>query len=218
MVGALIFDYRLIQVVDILIRLVQSIIHQQFRGERHERYVFLDSKYVSAIGRTYPKFCKSKKKDSNVFPKGLLEMFTRTIDANIQPSRYYFPLNVGKKHWVGICVDRLCGKITVLDCNTSIFSDAIIEKHLQPHLLMLPYLLRLSMQAFGSAEPEPFAVDRSKDISESKNPSDDGFMAVLFMATHAVYGIEACKNINTEVLVLEGKSAAVMASEFKDIV
>ncbi|KAL0758949.1 hypothetical protein Bca101_075099 [Brassica carinata] len=206
------------KVVDILIRLVQYIIHQQFRGERHERYVFLDSKYVSAIGRTYPKFCKSKKKDSYVFPKGLLEMFTRTIDANIQPSRYYFPLNVGKKHWVGICVDRLCGKITVLDCNTSIFSDAIIEKHLQPHLLMLPYLLRLSMQAFGSAEPEPFAVDRSKDISESKNPSDDGFMAVLFMATHVVYGIEACKNINTEVLVLEGKSAAVMASEFKDIV
>ncbi|XP_013589634.1 PREDICTED: uncharacterized protein LOC106298085 [Brassica oleracea var. oleracea] len=168
------------KVVDILIRLVQSIIHQQFRGERHERYVFLDSKYVSAIGRTYPKFCKSKKKDSNVFPKGLLEMFTRTIDANIQPSRYYFPLNVGKKHWVGICVDRLCGKITVLDCNTSIFSDAIIENHLQPHLLMLPYLLRLSMQAFGSAEAEPFAVDRSKDISESKNPSDDGFMARAF--------------------------------------
>lgn len=43
-------------------------------------------------------------------------------------------------------------------------------------------------------------------------------MAVLFMSTHAVYGLEACKNINTDVLFEEARSSAVMAFECKDMV
>lgn len=93
----------------------------------------------------------------------------------------------------------------------------MMEKHLQPHLLMLPYLLRLSMQVSGTDEPKRFAVERPKDLSQTKNPSDAGLMAVLFMSTHAVYGLEACKNINTDVLVEAGRSAAVMAFECKDM-
>ncbi|XP_013668641.1 uncharacterized protein LOC106372932 [Brassica napus] len=203
--------------VDILIRLVQYTVQQQFTAHTQHRDVFLDNTYASAITKTYPKFCKSRKKDTYIFPRGVVKIFTTRDDAFLQPTRYYFPLNVGKKNWVGICVDHHCGKITVLDSNTSLFTDAMMEKHLQPHLLMLPYLLRLSMQVSGTDEPKRFAVERPKDLSQTKNPSDAGLMAVLFMSTHAVYGLEACKNINTDVLVEAGRSAAVMAFECKDM-
>lgn len=115
-------------------------------------------------------------------------------------------------------VDNHCGKITVLNCNTSLFTDAMMEKQLKPHLVMLPYLLRVSMQVCGSENPHRFAFERPKDLCQTENTSDAGLMAVLFMSTHAVYGLEACKNINTNVLVEEGRSAAVMAFECKAMV
>ncbi|KAF3488288.1 hypothetical protein F2Q69_00053784 [Brassica cretica] len=161
------------KVVDILIRLVQYTVQQQFTAHTQHRDVFLDNTYASAITKTYSKF--------------------------------------------RICVDHNRGKITVLDSNTSLFTDAIMEKHLQPHLVMLPYLLRLSMQVSGTDEPKRFAVERPKDLAQTQNPSDTGLMAVLFMSTHAVYGLEACKNINTDVLVEAGRSAAVMAFECEDM-
>ncbi|KAG5400463.1 hypothetical protein IGI04_015070 [Brassica rapa subsp. trilocularis] len=203
-------------VVDVLMQLVQFNIHQHYPAKSHQRTVFLDSKYVSGISRTYPKFCKSRKKQSFIFPKGVVQAFLDRDEANFQATRYYFPLNVGKKHWVGICVDRNCGKITVLDCNTCLFTDEKIEKHLYPHLHMLPYIVRLSTRAVGSAEPKRFSVERPKNLSQIQNPCDDGLMSVLLMCSHAVYGIEACKNISTDSLVEEGKSAVVLAFEYKE--
>ncbi|KAH0928841.1 hypothetical protein HID58_014568 [Brassica napus] len=203
-------------VVDVLMQLVQFNIHQHYPAKSHQRTVFLDSKYVSGISRTYPKFCKSRKKQSFIFPKGVVQAFLDRDEANLQATRYYFPLNVGKKHWVGICVDRNCGKITVLDCNTCLFTDEKIEKHLYPHLHMLPYIVRLSTRAVGSAEPKRFSVERPKNLSQIQNPCDDGLMSVLLMCSHAVYGIEACKNISTDSLVEEGKSAVVLAFEYKE--
>ncbi|CAG7905994.1 unnamed protein product [Brassica rapa] len=197
-------------------QLVQFNIHQHYPAKSHQRTVFLDSKYVSGISRTYPKFCKSRKKQSFIFPKGVVQAFLDRDEANLQATRYYFPLNVGKKHWVGICVDRNCGKITVLDCNTCLFTDEKIEKHLYPHLHMLPYIVRLSTRAVGSAEPKRFSVERPKNLSQIQNPCDDGLMSVLLMCSHAVYGIEACKNISTDSLVEEGKSAVVLAFEYKE--
>ncbi|XP_009107909.2 uncharacterized protein LOC103833579 isoform X2 [Brassica rapa] len=205
------------KVVDILIRLVQYTVQQQFTAHTQHRDVFLDNTYASTITKTYPKFRKSRKKNAYIFPRGVVKIFTTREDSFLQPTRYYFPLNVGKKHWVGICVDHNRGKITVLDSNTSLFTDAIMEKHLQPHLVMLSYLLRLSMQVSGTDEPKRFAVERPKDLAQTQNPADTGLMAVLFMSTHAVYGLEACKNINTDVLVEAGRSAAVMAFECEDM-
>ncbi|KAL0759730.1 hypothetical protein Bca101_075880 [Brassica carinata] len=150
------------KVVDILIRLVQYTVQQQFTAHTQHRDVFLDNTYASAITKTYPKFCKSRKKDTYIFPRGVVKIFTTRDDAFLQPTR-------------------------------------------------------LSMQVSGTDEPKRFAVERPKDLSQTKNPSDAGLMAVLFMSTHAVYGLEACKNINTDVLVEAGRSAAVMAFECKDM-
>ncbi|KAL0695496.1 hypothetical protein Bca4012_062676 [Brassica carinata] len=206
------------KVVDMLIRLVQSRIQQQLSANREHSLVFLDNTYVAAITRSYQKFCKTRKKESYSFPKGVVQFFRITDVANLSHARYYFPLTVGRKHWVGICVDIHSAKITVLDCNTSLFTDAMMEKQVKTHLVMLPYLLTQSMQVCGSENPQRFAFERPKDLCQTENASDAGLMAVLFMSTHALYGLEACKIISTDVLVDEGRSAAVMAFECKDMV
>ncbi|KAG2308412.1 hypothetical protein Bca52824_028160 [Brassica carinata] len=206
------------KVVDMLIQLVQFRIQQQLSADREHSLVFLDNTYVAAITRTYQKFCKTRKKESYSFPKGVVQFFRITDVANLSHARYYFPLTVGKKHWVGICVDIHSAKITVLDCNTFLFTDAMMEKQVKPHLVMLPYILRQSMQVCGSEKPQRVAFDRPKDLCQTENASDAGLMAVLFMSTHALYGLETCKIISTDVLVDEGGSAAVMVFECKDMV
>ncbi|KAF2576078.1 hypothetical protein F2Q70_00004609 [Brassica cretica] len=145
------------KVVDVLIQLVQLIIRQHYPAKTHERTVFLDSKYVSGISRTYPKFSKSRKKQSFIFPKGVVQAFLDRDEC------------------------RLPGKLwEVLNQSVLLLSD--------------------------------------QNLSQIQNPCDDGLMSVLLMSSHAVYSIEACKNISTDSLVEEGKSAAVLAFEFKETV
>lgn len=192
---------------------MQTTIEHHFHPDFSQRNVYLDSQYVTAVGRVYTKFSKSKKKESFRFPKGLLQYFASKTDRNVERRRYYFPLNICKRHWVGVCVDHTSGKITVLDCNTDMFSDAMIEKQLYPHLVMIHYLLRECGEAYGCEDASPFSFERPKCVSQSVDPFDCGLMTVLLMATHAVYGIEACKNIHQSMLAEEGKSAAIMAFE-----
>ena len=47
-----------------------------------------------------------------------------------------------KKHWVGVCVDVSLSQVLVLDCNTSVRTDGMINKELRPISEMFPYLLR----------------------------------------------------------------------------
>lgn len=200
--------------VDLLIRIAKRSIEEHFHADFAARDVYLDSKYVCAILRTYPRFSKSRKKQAFRFPQGLVHLFGDKHDSHQESRRYYFLLNVCKKHRVGVCVDYTSCKVTVLDCNNAIFSEPVLEKHLYPYLVMVPYLVRLAGLDFGSEEPKLFAFERPKCVSQNDNPCDSGLMAVLLIATHVVYGIEACKYINTEILVEEGKSAAIMATEF----
>ncbi|KAL0794669.1 hypothetical protein Bca101_066046 [Brassica carinata] len=206
------------KVVDILIRVLEYSLEQHFHVDFSQMDVYLDSKYTSAIIRTYPRFSKSRKKESFVFPSGLVQPFDESNVSCIHRRRYYFPINVCKKHWVGVCVDPRCGKFTVLDCNTSLYSDVMMEKHLHPHLAMIPHLLRLSGHALPGDERHLLEYERPKCVSQTHNSFDSGLMVVLLMATHVVYGIEACKNINSNILAEEGKSNAIMAFELQEIV
>ncbi|XP_018436588.1 uncharacterized protein LOC108808979 [Raphanus sativus] len=204
------------KVVDILIRLLEFSIQQNFHPDFSERAVYLDSRYTAGVGRSYPSFCKSRKKISFVFPRGLVEEFEEENVSNVQSRRYYFPINVSRKHWVGLCVDPLNRKITVLDSNTSLFSDSMMEKNLHSHFLMLPYLLRLAGHALHGDESQRLQFERPKGLSQTDHPFASGLMSVLLMGTHAVHGIEACKNINSNILAEEGKAAAIMAFELNE--
>lgn len=82
---------------------------------------------------------------------------------------------------------------------------------------MLPYLARY---ACLKIETDPviqcYDVARLKSVAQFKNEADSGLISLLFMASHALYGPEACKNIGDDVLVEESKSATILAYEFKE--
>ncbi|XP_033138747.1 uncharacterized protein LOC103847747 [Brassica rapa] len=76
---------------------------------------------------------------------------------------------------------------------------------------------RYACQPLG-AEPviQCYDVARPKSVAQSKVHVDSGLMALLMMAYHALYGLDACKTITRELLEEEGKSAAILAYEFKE--
>ncbi|KAG5378395.1 hypothetical protein IGI04_026237 [Brassica rapa subsp. trilocularis] len=201
------------KVIDILIRVVRRSTLLHLSEEGRSSVALLDTKFVAAINKTFPKFVKSRNKEGYMFPKGLRDIFPSANDAAVHPTRYYFPCNLGNKHWVGICFDAGIGVITVLDCNISLYKERSLETDLKPIVQMLPYLARFACQPIGDDNViQCYDVARPKFVSQNKNPSDSGLMAVLLMANHAVYGTEACKNIGHERLEAEGRRAAILMS------
>ncbi|KAH0909150.1 LOW QUALITY PROTEIN: hypothetical protein HID58_032471 [Brassica napus] len=201
------------KVIDILIRVVRRSTLLHLSEEGRSSVALLDTKFVAAINKTFPKFVKSRNKEGYMFPKGLRDIFPSANDAAVHPTRYYFPCNLGNKHWVGICFDAGIGVITVLDCNISLYKERSLETDLKPIVQMLPYLARFACQPIGDDNViQCYDVARPKFVSQNKNPSDSGLMAVLLMANHAVYGTEACKNISHERLEAEGRRAAILMS------
>ncbi|KAL0862893.1 hypothetical protein Bca101_042011 [Brassica carinata] len=204
-------------VIDIVIRVIRSSFVQHMYLDGQRRVAFLDSKFVAAMNRAFPNFCKSRDKEAYLFPKGLRDMFPTAETTEVQPTRYYFPCFLGNNHWVGICFDASEGVLTVLDCNIGLSKDNAVEKKLKPIVLMLPYLARFACQPVGD-EPiiQCFDVVRPKSLEQINNPADSGLMALVLMGRHAVYGMEACKNISSDVLAEEGKRAAILTYEFKE--
>uniref|UniRef100_A0A0D3CR25 Ubiquitin-like protease family profile domain-containing protein n=1 Tax=Brassica oleracea var. oleracea TaxID=109376 RepID=A0A0D3CR25_BRAOL len=204
------------KVVDILIHLVRSVVLQHLSNENLHSCYFLDTKFGSALVRSYPKFKKLKNKESYSFPKGVLSLVNDDGGTPLQARGYYFPFSLGKEHWVGVYFDTVQGHFSVLDCNMSYSNEASVAKFLTPLLHMLPYLSTRGSMDIVREEVMPFRFDRPKVVSQIDHLPDSGLMAVLLMVTHAVYGIDACKNISTTSLSEEGKSAAIMAYEFKE--
>ncbi|KAF2531069.1 hypothetical protein F2Q70_00031051 [Brassica cretica] len=131
-------------VVDILIRVLRSVLLHQLPSEGSQSAEFLDTKFGAAIMKNFPKFLKSKNKESYIFPKSLSGIFP-TKEA-----------------------------------------------------------------------PKCYDVARPKSVAQFKNEADSDLISLLFMASHALYGPEACKNIGDDVLVEESKSATILAYEFKE--
>lgn len=123
---------------------------------------------------------------------------------------------LGKKHWIGIWFDASRGHLSVFYCNMSFSNEATVGKYLTPLLQMLPYLARHLCEDMRQDGVMPYQFDRPKVISQNDNPPDSGLMAAL-MVTHAIYGIEACKNITYDSLGKEGESAAIMAYKFNEV-
>ncbi|CAN7116552.1 unnamed protein product [Brassica rapa subsp. narinosa] len=204
-------------VVDILIRVLRSVILDQLPSEGSQSAEFLDTKFGAAIMKNFLRFLKSKNKESYIFPKSLSGIFPTKESPKVNPRKYYFPLNVGNKHWVGICFDAVCGTVTIIDSCLALHKQKALEKIINPVIQTLPYLARY---ASLDIETDPviqcYDVARPKSVAQIKNEADSGLMSLLFMARHALYGPEACKNIGDDVLVEESKSAAILAYEFKE--
>ncbi|XP_056864452.1 uncharacterized protein LOC108854790 isoform X2 [Raphanus sativus] len=76
------------KVIDILVRLVRTSCMHNMECTSGRCVEFLDSKFIAAMNRTFPKFCKSSNKETFVFPPALRAMFPTSAEADTLPTRF----------------------------------------------------------------------------------------------------------------------------------
>lgn len=114
--------------------------------------------------------------------------------------RIYFPFNMDKHHWVGVCIDIKALTLHVLDCKTSLRSDSLLKKELNPIANLIPYVLKSFAYLETNATMKAFTVSRSKGIPQITSLTDSAAMTVLLIQVHAGGGVAACKGITLRVL------------------
>ncbi|CAF1930168.1 unnamed protein product [Brassica napus] len=203
------------KVFDILMRLVRSICYNHVGCSGATKPEFLDSRFVSMLCKNYERLKKSKAKDSYVFPKGLVDCAVKCCSSGNASTRFYMPLHVAKKHWIGLCVDSTDAKIYVLDCNPSVCGDSELTRELLPISDMFPYLLKFSglLEVPGNS---PLGQERVKGLAQNNNSTDAALTAALLIQAHALFGVEICRCITPEVITDEAQRAAVMIYEFHE--
>lgn len=174
--------------------------------------VFLDSQFVALLSKNYAKFSKLVRKELYKFNNSLPEMFG---DKSIlcEAERFYFPFNLDKKHWIGVCVDCSNWTVLVLDCNLSLRTDYMMTKEMKPIAQMFPHLLRQAGKQLMHKDGRPFTIERPRTLPQDRQALDSALFAVLFIEAHAAAGIEVCKSISPEGLSTEVERLAVSMCE-----
>ncbi|KAL0855740.1 hypothetical protein Bca101_060893 [Brassica carinata] len=200
------------RVLDILITLVRVTFDKHTSVNPEEAPHFLDTRFVSMFTRNYPKFKKCKVKETFDFTKGTINSFKNQQGKFPSANRFYFPFNLQREHWLGICVDCSAEKIFVLDCNHSLVTDTVLANEMKAISEMFPYLRKVS--GCDNGVSGPFSVERVRGVSPNNNPGDSGISSVLLIQTHALFGPETCRYITQSVIPEESQRAAVMIYEF----
>ncbi|KAL0752202.1 hypothetical protein Bca101_034205 [Brassica carinata] len=113
------------------------------------------------------RFVKSADKD-----RSKLKFAHVPLEKHLERSheRIYFPFNMDKQHWVGVCIDTKASTLHVLDCNTSFRSDSSLRKELNPIATFLPYVLKQFGFLGTNAGVKAFTVSRCKGIPQAITP------------------------------------------------
>ncbi|KAH0857662.1 hypothetical protein HID58_085923 [Brassica napus] len=132
------------------------------------------------------RFVKSTVKDHSK-----LKFADVPLEKHLEKSheRIYFPFNMDKQHWVGVCIDTKASTLHVLDCNTSFRSDSSLKKELNPIATLLPYVLKQFGFLGTNAGVKAFTVSRCKGIPQVTTQTDSGVMTVLLIEAHAGDGL-----------------------------
>lgn len=117
--------------LDVLIHHTRSVFISNSEHMHAKNSVFLDTKFVSLLAKSFTKFSKTAKKDNVRFSAALCSFVVADFPI-ADVSRFYFPFNFEKQHWVGVCVDVSLGQVIVLDCNSSLKTDATVATDLRP--------------------------------------------------------------------------------------
>lgn len=125
------------------------------------------------------------------------------------PERIYFPFNMDKQHWVGVCIDTKASTLNVFDCKTSLRSDSLLKKEFTPIANLIPYVLKHVGYTEANAVIKPFTVSRCKGIPQITAHTDAAVMTVLFIEAHAFDGLVGCKAVSTRLLPVASKQLAV---------
>ncbi|KAL0801870.1 hypothetical protein Bca101_057046 [Brassica carinata] len=201
------------KVVDILMRLVRSTFDNQVLGKVDISSAFLDSRFASLLCRNHPKFQKEKNKAAFLFSKSLVDAVMNSCESFTPATRFYLPFFIGKKHWIGICLDFTAAKLYVLDCNAGLNADTALRKDLLPISEMFPLLLKQCGVSVAGVDT-PLVVERIESLPQNQNAGDAGITTFLLIQRHAIFGTEHCLRISPSVIADEAHRAAVMIYEF----
>ncbi|KAH0860689.1 hypothetical protein HID58_088950 [Brassica napus] len=191
---------------------VRSVFLSKSEHMHSKNSVFLDTKFVSLLAKSFTKFSKPAKKDCIRFPAALCS-FVAADCPIAEVSQFYFPFNFDKQHWVGVCVDVSLAQVIVLDCNTSLKTDAMVAADLRPSTQMFPYILRQAGKQLTAKEMKPLTIDRPRAVPQNNNLFESGITTVLLIQAHAVGVVDVCKCITSEFLDTEVQRIAVMIYE-----
>ncbi|KAL0795910.1 hypothetical protein Bca101_067287 [Brassica carinata] len=201
------------KVVDVLIHHTRSVYNGASDQLNTNQAVFFDTKFVSQLSKTYGRFSKVIKKESFKFAPTLLENFIGACSSIDSASRFYFPFNLDKTHWVGVCIDVTTGQLEVLDCNVSIRSDVMMSKEMAPIALMFPFLMRQAGKQISTKELKALTIDRPRTVLQLQNQLYLAASAVLLIQAHAFGGLEMTKCISPTVVDSEVERLAVTIVE-----
>ncbi|KAF8083798.1 hypothetical protein N665_0751s0014 [Sinapis alba] len=196
------------KVVDVLISHISAL----YRGNSHRKHqskcVFLDTKFVSQISKVYTKFSNVSRKDTFRFPDNIVEN-----TAFIEADRFYFPFNLDKKYWIGICIDMSNWSIAVLDSNLPNRSEYMMGKEVKPIAQMFPYFAKQVGKQVGLKDMKALAFESPRFLPQNNAITDSAVTTILFIQAHAVAGVDACKCITAAVLDTEVERLVVTLYE-----
>ena len=150
--------------------------------------------------------CEDRSKDCSK-----LKFADVPLEKHLEKSheRIYFPFNMDKQHWVGVCINTKACTLHVLDCNTSFRSDSSLKKELNPIATLLPYVLKQFGFLGTNAGVKAFTVSRCKGIPHVSSQIDSGVMMILLIEADAGDGLGACKAITPRLLPDASKKLVV---------
>ncbi|XP_048637595.1 uncharacterized protein LOC106353670 [Brassica napus] len=201
------------RVMDILLRVVSASVNNKICATSHSSPVFLDSGLQVLLARNFQKFRRAKSGTPYIFTKAIVDMVVKSLNSNTAASRFYMPLSLSRKHWVGISVDFNAGKIYVLDCNPEVTNANVLTKEVAPLCEMFPCLLK-HCGCLPDYLETALAVETVKGVVHNTNPAEAALTACLLMCTHALYGPESCSTITPSIIPDESQRVAVLIYEF----
>lgn len=122
--------------------------------------------------------------------------------------RIYFPFNVDKKHWAGVCVCVGSSSIEIFDCITAKRTEKALKQDLTSLSQMLPYILNRPDDP--SREEKSFTIVKAKGVPQNTNPNDSGITTVLLIQAHSIAGTDGCKCIIPDGIAEEAQKLAVL--------
>lgn len=176
-----------------------TLLSSQSSPNQHQTSVFMDTQFVSQFTNLYSKFCKVSKKDSFKFSGDAVDSICQ-LPSYRDTQRFYFPFNLDNTFWVGICVDCSSWIVTILDGNTALRSDYMMNKEIRPIALMFPYLLKQVGIELGPRDSKAMAIERPRSIPQYNAVTHSAVSSVLLIQAHAVGGLDACKCITPDVM------------------
>ncbi|XP_024010243.1 uncharacterized protein LOC112085274 [Eutrema salsugineum] len=177
--------------------------------------VFLETKFTTALMKTWSKFSRLAVKDRHRFKfwDGVMDHLEVDIVEIPTPERLYLPFNFDREHWIGIAVDTTAGSMHVLDYNLSLRTDSAIKKELAPISMMLPYVLKQIPSNKRVSESKPYVIVRPKGIPQNGIMCDSGVTTALLIMLHSVGGIDQCKMLTPDEMAKESQVLAVQFFE-----